>query len=178
MARPWNHYEAAFEAFLRSIRIPYVSVDERRRALLGDQSLKNLDFIVSPPDQISWLIDVKGRKFPGGEEGRHYWKNWIQHEDLFSLERWEQLFGGGFRGLLVFAYLLVRDRAPVPPSEIFDFRGQAYAFVGIELDVYRRYARPISDRWDTVAMPAPRFREHAQRAHALFEVEVSSLSAD
>ena len=44
-----NHYEAAFEAFLRARRLPYVAVDEARRSLVADGSLKSLDFIVSPP---------------------------------------------------------------------------------------------------------------------------------
>ena len=45
------HYEAAFEAFLRSRRLPYIAVDEARRSLVADGSLKSLDFIVSPPGQ-------------------------------------------------------------------------------------------------------------------------------
>ena len=168
MARPWNHYEAAFEAYLRSIRVPYVAVDERRRSLAARGSLKSLDFIVSPSAGGTWLVDVKGRKFPGGEEGRHYWKNWTQHEDLFSLEQWEELFGQDSRSLLVFAYLLVTDRSPLPANNVFDFRDQRYAFVGIRLADYRRYARPISNRWDTVAMPVARFRELAESAESFF----------
>jgi hypothetical protein len=72
-----NHYEAAFEAFLRARRLPYVAVDEARRSLVADSSLKSLDFIVSPsaPDQVGgWLIDVKGRRFPSGDEHHQYWK--------------------------------------------------------------------------------------------------------
>src|SRR5688572_2898382 len=67
MANRDNHYEAAFEAYLRDRRLPYVAVDEGRRALAADESLKSLDFIVSPPGARSWLVDVKGRRFPTGE---------------------------------------------------------------------------------------------------------------
>ena len=43
-----NHYEAAFEEYLRSKQVPYVAVDEARRSLAGDgQSIKNLDFMRS-----------------------------------------------------------------------------------------------------------------------------------
>lgn len=74
MARRENHYEAAFEAYLRAQRLPYVAVDETRRALLGDGSLKSLDFIVSPAGAgDGWLIDVKGRQFPSGRR-RQYFK--------------------------------------------------------------------------------------------------------
>src|SRR3972149_2650541 len=44
-----NHYEAAFEAYLRRRRLPYVAVDEARRSLAPDGALKSLDFIVSSP---------------------------------------------------------------------------------------------------------------------------------
>ena len=34
MAKRDNHYEAAFEAWLRWLRVPYVAVDEAHRAAL------------------------------------------------------------------------------------------------------------------------------------------------
>ena len=43
-----NHYEAAFEDYLRSEKIPYIAVNEQRRAIAAQGSLKNLDFILSP----------------------------------------------------------------------------------------------------------------------------------
>ena len=46
MALRHNHYDAAFEGYLRARRIPYVSVDETRRSLLEQVSLKSMDFIV------------------------------------------------------------------------------------------------------------------------------------
>ena len=64
MANRDNHYEAAFEEFLRVKQIPYVAVDETKRALLGDASLKSLDFIVSTALGVSWLVDVKGTAVP------------------------------------------------------------------------------------------------------------------
>jgi len=96
-----NHYEAAFEEYLRSRGIPYVAVDEARRSLMADgASIKSLDFIVSGPGGTAWLVDVKGRRFPSGEEHKHYWKNWSTRDDLASLAQWERLFGENFRGLL------------------------------------------------------------------------------
>ena len=65
MANRDNHYEAAFEEYLRARGVPYVAVDEARRSLLSNGgSIKSLDFIVSAPGQIAWLVDVKGRAFP------------------------------------------------------------------------------------------------------------------
>ncbi|MGH7178905.1 MAG: HYExAFE family protein, partial [Tepidisphaeraceae bacterium] len=40
------HYEAAFEAFLRQRGIPYVAVDEAKKALFADAKLKSFDFVV------------------------------------------------------------------------------------------------------------------------------------
>jgi hypothetical protein len=169
MANRDNHYEAAFEEYLRARRTPYVAVDERRRSLVAGGSLKSLDFIVSPPHRHSWLVDVKGRRFPSGDEQKQYWKNWSTRDDLRSLGRWERLFGEGFCSLLVFAYHLVADRAPLSVDQLFEFRGGLYAFVAIRLRDYAPHARPISESWDTVAMPTAQFRETARGVEEFFD---------
>ena len=33
------------------------------------------------------LVDVKGRRFPSGDEQKQYWKNWSTRDDLVSLAR-------------------------------------------------------------------------------------------
>ena len=157
-----NHYEAAFEQFLRARRLPYVAVDEARRSLVADGSLKSLDFIVSPPGETAWLVDVKGRRFPTGDEHHQYWKNWSTRDDLRSLAAWQNHFGGGFCPLLVFAYHLVGSRSPLPAAQLFEFRSAQYAFLGVRLSDYLPYARPLSDSWDTVAMPTGLFRRAAR----------------
>jgi hypothetical protein len=160
MANRDNHYERAFEEFLQSRGVPYVAVDEARRAHWGSSSLKSLDFIVSPADSGAWLVDVKGRKFPSGEQ-RQYWKNWSTRDDLVSLAGWQRLFGQRFRGLFVFAYSVVGDRTPLAAERMFAHRGRLYGFVGVALADYSAHARPISPRWDTVAMPTGVFRRCA-----------------
>lgn len=161
MANRDNHYESAFEEYLRARQVPYVAVDETRRSLMADSSLKSLDFIVSAPSGASWLVDVKGRRFPSGEQ-KQYWKNWSTRDDLDSLACWEQLFGDRFTGLFVFAYNVVGDRAPLPEEELFAHRGGLYGFIGIRRRDYANLARPISTAWDTVAMPAEAFRRLAE----------------
>jgi len=174
MAKRDNHYEAAFEAYLIAARLPYVAVDENKRSRLGDRSIKNLDFIVSPPGSGSWLVDVKGRRFPSGRQ-RRYWKNWSTRDDLISLARWEGLFGQEFGGLLVFAYNVVADRAPLPPDQLLEFRGGLYGFVGIRLCDYRQHARTISARWDTLAIPSPHFRQLAAPVDSFFRPAVLNM---
>ncbi len=160
MANRDNHYEAAFEAFLRARQVPYIAVDETRRSLLADSSLKSLDFVVASPQGGSWLVDVKGRRFPSGEQ-KQYWKNWSTRDDLDSLGVWEQLFGDRFQSLFVFAYNVVGDRSPLPADDLFEYRGAVYGFVAIRRSDYVRHARPISPAWDTIAMPTEIFRRLA-----------------
>jgi len=162
MANRDNHYEAAFEQYLRSRGVPYIAVDEARRSLLADgESLKSLDFIVWA-GQITWLVDVKGRRFPSGDHQKQYWKNWSTRDDLRSLAEWEALFGEGFCGLFVFAYNIVGNRAPVPPEQLFEYRNKLYGLVGIRLADYAAWSHPISPRWDTVAMSTTDFRRLAR----------------
>jgi len=167
-----NHYEAAFEEYLRRWGVPYVAVDEARRSLMSDGgSLKSLDFIVaSGRGPVSWLVDVKGRRFPSGDETRQYWKNWSTRDDLQSLARWEQLFGANFCAAFVFAYNIVGDRAPLEPERLFEHRGSLYGFVAVRLSDYATRARPISPRWDTVAMPTDEFRRLAQPVDELLGI--------
>lgn len=163
MANRKNHYEAAFEAYLRDRKVPYVAVDEARRSLLPEgDSLKSLDFIVSSSKQTSWLVDVKGRRFPSGNNHKQYWKNWSTQDDLKSLRRWESTFGARFQSLFVFAYNIVGDRAPLPEAQLFEYRKLLYGFVGIRLSDYTKSVRTISPAWDTVAMSGTEFRRLAR----------------
>lgn len=162
MAKRDNHYESAFEAYLRARQVAYVAVDEAKRSLLSEGTLKSLDFIVTPrAAKHAWLTDVKGRRFPAGRQ-KQYWKNWTTGDELHSLARWEELLGAQFTGLLVFAYHIVGDFAPVPASQLFGFRDRWYAFLAIRLHHYTAHAHVISPKWDTRALAASKFRELAE----------------
>jgi len=176
MANRTNHYEAAFEAWLRWLRLPYVAVDEAHRSAAplpsrNDRTLKSLDFIVSPPSSTgSWLVDIKGRQFPTA--GRQYWRNWSTADELQSLASWETLFANHSTGLLVFAYNVVGDQGPLPPEELFVYRQRLYGFVAIRLDHYASFAKPLSTRWRTVSMPTAQFRALARSAREFFGVSL------
>ena len=180
-----NHYDAAFEEYLRSRRAAYVAVDETRRALAGDDSLKSLDFIVNAAAPAAaheqggvanLLVDVKGRRF-GGAAGR--WENWITRDDVESMQRWEAAFGPHFRATLVFAYALddtlaarlqpltAGDAPPLIagplPDELCDYSlfphdGRRYVFAAAYLDEYAAQLRPRSPRWHTLSVPRADFR--------------------
>ncbi len=162
MANRDNHYEAAFEAFLRDRGAAYVAVDEAKRSMMGYASLKNVDFIVNAADGRNWLVDVKGRRFPAGGRSKQYWRNWCTQDDVDSLAQWEQAFGERFASLLVFAYDVVGDRGPLPQNQLFTFRGHLYGFVAIRLHEYVHFARTISPKWKTLAVPVPTFRQLAE----------------
>lgn len=110
----------------------------------------------------SWLTDVKGRLFPGGGRHKRYWRQWTTRDDLASLLHWETLFGDRFEALFVFAYLVTGSRLPVPLEDLFEYRGQQYAFFALSLYSYLGEARFISPRWQTYELPVRRFRQLAR----------------
>ncbi len=159
MALRHNHYEAAFEDYVRSRGWPYLPVDEHRRALFAGVRVKSFDFLVYPPGQNAWLVDIKGRKFPyQGKNGRRFWENWVTREDLDGLGRWQGVFGDGFEPVLVFVYWLLGLRAQQPSSEIHVFRDQCYALLFVPVSQYAAHARNRSPKWNTVTVPTRSFR--------------------
>lgn len=160
MGQRHHHYEAAFESWLREARLPYVMVDEKRRALASDGSLKSLDFIVSPPNGMRLLIDVKGRQFPGSDRSATAkWNNWTPATDLEHLSRWEDLFGPEFCGLFVFAYETDSPARFPELAPFFCHRERYYAFYGVWSSDYRRHTRTRSISWETVDLSADDYRE-------------------
>lgn len=144
------HYEAAFENFLRTRAVPYVSVDEARRAAFRDAHLKSFDFIAYSSRTTNWLIDVKGRRFVERRPGAAAdWQNWVTQADLDGLRHWQEVFGVDFRGLFVFAYW-IQSSTPPPPEIVHPFRDQQYVFAAVPLDEYASCARVRSPKWGTV----------------------------
>lgn len=158
MAQRSNHYDAAFEHLLRQRRVPYVRVDETRRALLAEASLKSMDFIVYAPQSTNLLVDVKGRRF-GSSGAAHRWESWVTEEDIRCLRQWEQVFGEGFRAVLVFAYDLVDPAGAREHQTCLHFRDRTYAFYGVWVDEYGAVMRSRSLSWETVWLPAAQYRQ-------------------
>jgi len=160
-----NHYDAAFEEYLRQGRVPYVAVNEARRSVLADVSLKSLDFVVHSPTLGPLLVDVKGRRFPSpGESSSRKWENWATADDLSSMARWEEVFGQGYRALLVFAYLLPSGSVAHSTElgelpVMLTFRGRAYTYFGVWAAEYRQAMKTRSPKWETVWLPSQSFRD-------------------
>ncbi len=88
MANRSNHYEAAFEAFIRSLRVPCVAIDEAKRAIFGEEGLKNPDFLLYPRFGTNLVVEVKGKRSKN-RRGRRDWENWVTTDDLDALVRWQ-----------------------------------------------------------------------------------------
>jgi hypothetical protein len=188
MARRHVHYEAAFEDFLRSCGLPYIAVNEHRKAIFAGGRVKSFDFVVYHQKGTTWLVDVKGRQFPyettvrrraiprevrrpiadraldtrHGVRQRRYWENWVTREDLDGLACWEDAFGAGFVGMFVFAYQLRGSAARLAEAPVHPFRDGRYAFLAIAAGAYRDHCRLRSPKWETLSMPARVFRRLAR----------------
>lgn len=164
------HYEAAFHDYLQLVRIPFVAVDEAKRAAFRDAKLKSFDFIVYSQTRPNWLVDVKGRRFAAragkgktesgnASQRKPSWENWATQADLDGLSQWQQVFGPEFRAMLVFAYLIETEELP-PPETIHTYQSNKYVFAGIPLETYQLHARVRSPKWGTVTMPRKLFAQH------------------
>lgn len=171
MAQRRHQAERVFEKLLRAERIPYVAVNEARKALLpagpafapgdapADPSLKNFDFIVYGRS-TNLLVEVKGRSIPAG---RSAWslntparpprlESWVTLDDVAALSRWQELFGPGYEAVFVFVYA-----CPGPPpdglfGEVVELGGVWHAVRAIAVDDYRPRMKVRSPKWRTVAL--------------------------
>jgi hypothetical protein len=152
-------YEACFEDYLRSIGVPYVAVDEAKKALFAGVRLKSFDFVVYSATGPNLLADVKGRRFLGRGASNARLENWATRDDLDSLARWETVFGSGFTGVLVFCYHLAHAEARARFEVVHPFRGEYFSLVGVRRSAYAEACRPRSRAWNTVSVPTAAFRE-------------------
>jgi hypothetical protein len=156
-----NHYERAFAAYLRQHGCATVAIDESRRSLYEDEPLKSADFITVGPGESRLVIDVKGRRFPGGtsEKPRAVWQSWSTLSDISGLQKWAEGFGSTFRGVLAFVYEI---KAPFEidgsAPDRFHFENRNYLMRGIDALAYAATMVTRSRRWGTVHLPAPAFR--------------------
>lgn len=163
MARRGSHYDQAFEQYLRAKQIPYVRVDDARRALFGDEhnpsSRKSFDFVVYSSIGPNLLIDVKGRKHTG--RSARSLDNWVRQADIDSLAQWETIFGDDFLGAFAFLYRCDAQPPDALFREVFQFGDRWYALLAIRLEDYRQHLKRRSGKWKTVNIPTRRFAELA-----------------
>ena len=155
------HYEAAFEAYLRGRGIPYVAVDEAKKALFSDAKLKSFDFVVYSKSGPNLLVDIKGRSAKTtGKSARASFETWATEQDVADLIQWQQVFGEGFKAVFAFIYWI--DAPLVPDPGMFEHHDRWYLLIGVDLESYRSHMRQRSPKWETVSLPAEDFRQLAR----------------
>lgn len=166
MAASRQHYERAFEAYLRRARLPYVLVDDAKRAILpkgaaiglvGEDGrtrrLKSFDAVVYGPERHA-LIEVKGRRVDLRRGGSGRRECWTTTEDIRSLTIWQRLFGEPFEAVLVFMHWL---EGPVPRAghrDLLHHGGRVYTHRAVRVSTYSAEMRVRSPKWGTVDLPA------------------------
>jgi len=149
-----NHYEAAFEGFLRALKVSTLPIDETRRTFTAGEAVKSLDFIVMQPSGRTLLIDVKGRNIRGGKPTL---ENWVRQEDVDSLRRWRIAFPGS-AGLLAFVYRLTDERQRAGFADCFEYAERIYGCAAIDVEDYASLMKPRSSQWGTFSVPQEVFR--------------------
>jgi hypothetical protein len=163
MGRRQIHYERAFTAMLADRGVPYMAVDEARRAVLpGEQAplatihagrsktLKAFDYVLYGTPNL--LVEHKGRRLPVGSARL---ENWVTDDDVDSLRRWRAMFGDEYVGCFVFVYECSGE-PPTSPSPLYEdawiFKDRWYALRAIDVEAYAAHMRVRSARWRTVCL--------------------------
>jgi hypothetical protein len=172
-----NHYERAFENWLIDNHIQYIAVDEHKRTAFGHSKIKSFDFLLYPRNQQMIIAEVKGRLFKGASFAKLAgFECWVTAEDIDGLVRWQEIFstgrhtaGLGHKAVFVFAYKMEKIDVDFDGRDIYDFDGHRYVFFAVNLDDYREFMKRRSPKWQTVTLPADKFRQCAvQMQNLLF----------
>jgi len=171
MSRAGTHYEQAFEHYLQQKHLPYVAVDQSKKAIFSAERIKSFDFIVYPNNSRKILVDVKGRKFSYSSfQKGHFGESWVTKGDVEGLKCWQQVFGADYIAVFIFAYWLFDKTNPDHfyrtaidlDGDTYYYQQRHYSFVAAMLREYRLQMRPRSTSWQTVYVPRRQFRTIAE----------------
>ena len=163
-----NHYERAFENWLIDNRIQYIAVDDQKRAAFGRSKIKSFDFLLYPRNQQIIIAEVKGRKFKGTSFAKLTgFECWVTTEDIAGLAKWQEVFGTAHLAVFVFAYRIENIDVDFDGRDTYEFDANRYVFFAVKLDDYRRFMKRRSPKWQTVTLPADKFRKCAIQMQSL-----------
>ncbi|MCL2649014.1 MAG: HYExAFE family protein [Phycisphaerales bacterium] len=157
--KPVMHYEAAFEDYLRRKGLPYIAVDEAKKALFAGAKLKSFDFVVYRPNGKNLLVDVKGRKLAPPSPSL---QNWTTREDIDDLRQWQDIFGNDFCAMFLFMFHWPGAPETAPLKDLILHQERWYGMLAISVTDYREYMRPRSEAWGTVHLPIKEFKRLAK----------------
>ena len=156
---PLNHYELAFENWLKDNHIPFAAADEHKRSEIDDSQVKGFDFLLKPPGCKPIIAEVKGRKFKGTSfENLTGFECWVTKDDVNGLSKWKQYFGD-CNAVFLFAYMIENIDVDFDGREVYYFDSNRYVFFAIMLEDYQKYMKRRSPKWKTVTLAADHFRE-------------------
>jgi hypothetical protein len=163
-----NPYERAFENWLIDNRVQYVAVDAYRKAALKHSRVKSFDFLVYPPNRDSLIVEIKGRKFKGASLAKlRGFECWVTTDDVTGLARWQEVFGPNHTAVFVFAYRMEKVDVDFDGRHSYDYDQSKYIFFAIKLSDYRKFMKRRSPKWQTVTLPADKFRKCAVQVQQL-----------
>ncbi len=155
-------YERAFENWLIDNHVPYVAVDEHKRTVFARHKIKSFDFLIYRRDGQTIIAEVKGRKFKGTSLAKLAGLEcWVTTEDVDGLAQWQEVFGRGHEAIFVFVYGVEKVDVDFDGRCVFEYDGNRYILFCIKLDDYRCSMKRRSPKWQTVTLPAHRFRQWA-----------------
>ena len=159
-----NHFEKAFENWLKDSQVQHVQVDQSKRAVFARSRVKGFDILIYPKRLGADVLiaEVKGRKYRGkGVENIGALPSWVTIDDVQGLEKWEEMFGKGYSGIFVFVYELARVDVDTGGKEVFQSDNRRYFALGVRLADYRKHMKMRSPRWQTVTLSAADLRSCA-----------------
>ncbi len=157
-----NHYERAFENWLIDNQIQYTFIDEHEQAALANCRVKSFDFLVYPTNGWKIIAEVKGRKFKGTTlEKLTGFECWVTAEDIDGLTKWREILGSDYQAVFIFAYKVENIDVDFDGIDVFEFGADRYMFFTVQLDDYRSFMKRRSPKWQTVTLPADKFRRCA-----------------
>lgn len=175
-----NHYEAAFTALLNRAGLRYWDIDDSRRGCIDGVPLKSLDFVVRTSCGQMWLIDVKGRRYPGGpaERPKRHFENWATRDDLQGGLEWVRRCAPHFQPIFVFSYWLTDAYPPRFEAEtVWSWQGRTYLLRAVTMTDYVQHMHTRSPKWNTVCVPTAAFRRLARPLHSLWPELAEAISS-
>jgi hypothetical protein len=155
-----NQYERAFENWLIDNHIQYIAVDGRKRTAFVRCKIKSFDFLLYPRSGQIIIAEVKGRKFKGTSFAKLAGLEcWVTLEDVNDLARWQEIFGPGHQAIFVFGYSVENIDVDFDGRPVYESEQKRFIFFCIKLADYRSSMKLRSPKWQTVTLPADKFRQ-------------------
>ena len=159
---PRNQYEGAFENWLIDNHIQYITIDEHKKAAFVRCKVKSFDFLLYPRNGQIIIAEVKGRKFKGTSLSKlTALECWVTTDDVDGLAKWQEVFRTGHQAIFVFTYEMENIDVDFDGRAVYDFAQKRYIFFCIKLEDYRSFMIVRSPKWQTVTLPADKFRQCA-----------------